>query len=121
MLKYCRYHNKLQDYAPYFDQWTDEQMCNYALTLCHMTDKMMMSFLKKLEQEFITQGGIKERMHRARTGFRNKQDERLKQLETDLPAIKHCSKPNLKQKHGKRLTTTSNSAPWLPTIGKPMK
>ncbi len=90
MLKYCRYHNKLQDYAPYFDQWTDEQMCNYALTLCHMTDKMMMSFLKKLEQEFITQGGIKERMHRARTGFRNKQDERLKQLETSLPAIKQA-------------------------------
>lgn len=90
MLKYCRYHNKLQDYAPYFDQWTDEQMCNYALTLCHMTDKMMMSFLKKLEHEFITQGGIKERMHRARTGFRNKQDERLKQLETDLPAIKQA-------------------------------
>lgn len=26
---------------------------------------MMMSFLKKLEQEFITEGGIKERMHRA--------------------------------------------------------
>ena len=59
MFKYCRYHNKLQDYAPYFDQWTDEQMCNYAITLCHFIDRMMMSFLKKLEQEFITEGGIR--------------------------------------------------------------
>ena len=81
MLNYCRYHNKLCDYENFFKQWTDEEMCNYALTLCHMIDKMMMSFLKKLEQEFITQGGIRERMHRARTGYRNQQDERLKELE----------------------------------------
>lgn len=70
MLNYCRYHNRLSDYEPFFAQWTDEQMCNYAITLCHFIDRMMMSFLKKLEQEFITEGGIKERMHRARTGYR---------------------------------------------------
>lgn len=62
-------------------------MCNYALTLCHMIDKMMMSFLKKLEQEFITQGGIRERMHRARTGYRSQQDERLKKLEELVPKL----------------------------------
>ena len=39
----------------------------------------MMSFLEKLEKEFITEGGIKERMYRARTGHLNKQDERIKQ------------------------------------------
>lgn len=47
-----------------------------------------MSFLKKLEQEFITEGGIKERMHRARTGYRQQQDQRLKQLEAELPRLK---------------------------------
>lgn len=47
-----------------------------------------MSFLKKLEQEFITEGGIKERMHRAHTGYRQQQDERLKQLEAELPRLK---------------------------------
>ena len=62
-------------------------MCNYALTLCHMIDKMMMSFLKKLEQEFITQGCIRERMHRARTGYRSQQDERLKELEELVPKL----------------------------------
>lgn len=87
MLNYCRYHNKLCDYEIFFKQWTDEEMCNYALTLCHMIDKMMMSFLKKLEQEFITQGGIRERMHRARTGYRNQQDERLKELEELVPQL----------------------------------
>ena len=87
MLNYCRYHNKLCDYENFFKQWTDEEMCNYALTLCHMIDKMMMSFLKKLEQEFITQGGIRERMHRARTGYRSQQDERLKELEELVPKL----------------------------------
>lgn len=87
MLSYCRFHNKLPDYEGFFMVWSDEQMCNYALTLCHMVDKMMISFLKKLEQEFVREGGIRERMHRARTGYRNGQDARLRELEEKLPLL----------------------------------
>lgn len=87
MLAYCRTHNKLEEYEPFFQQWSDEELCNYGLTLCHMIDKMMMSFMEKLEHEFITEGGIKERMHRARTGYRQQQDERLKQLEAEHPQL----------------------------------
>ena len=83
MLSYCRYHNKLEDYEPFFSKWSDEEMCNCAITLCHMVDKMLMSFLAKLDREFVTEGGIKERMYKARTGYRQKQDERLKQLEEE--------------------------------------
>lgn len=87
MLTYCRYHNKLEDYESFFFKWTDEEMCNCAITLCHMVDKMLMSFLAKLDREFITEGGIKERMYKARTGYRQKQDERLKQLEEENPRL----------------------------------
>lgn len=83
MLSYCRYHNKLEDYEPFFSKWSDEEMCNCAITLCHMVDKMLMSFLAKLDREFVKEGGIKERMYKARTGYRQKQDERLKQLEEE--------------------------------------
>ena len=79
IVNYCRYHNKLEEYDPFFESWTDEVMGNYALSLCHIIDKMLMSFLEKLEKEFINEGGIKERMYRARTGHFNKQDERIKQ------------------------------------------
>lgn len=92
MVDYCRWHNKLIDYEPYFLQWTDELMCNYAITLCHFIDKMMMSFLKTLEQEFIKEGGIKERMHKARTGYRQQQDARLKQLEAECPKLEQALK-----------------------------
>ena len=87
MLSYCRYHNKLEDYEPFFSKWSDEEMCNCAITLCHMVDKMLMSFLAKLDMEFVTEGGIKERMYKARTGYRQKQDERLKQLEEENPRL----------------------------------
>ena len=84
MLKYCRSHNLLADYEPYFQRWTDEEMCNCALTLCHMIDRMMMTFLKRLEHEFITEGGIKERMYKARTGYRQQQDKQFKQQAEQL-------------------------------------
>lgn len=87
MLSYCRYHNKLEDYEPFFSKWSDEEMCNCAITLCHMVDKMLMSFLAKLDRQFVTEGGIKERMYKARTGYRQKQDERLKQLEEENPRL----------------------------------
>lgn len=39
--------------------------------------------LKYLEQEFIIEGGIKERMHAARTGYRKAVDRRLRELEEE--------------------------------------
>lgn len=87
MLEFCRYHNKLNDYEPFFQHWTDEEMCNYAVTLCHMVDKMMMTFLDKLDRDFVTNGGIRERMYKVRTGYLQQQEERLRQYENQLPQL----------------------------------
>ena len=84
IVSFCRFHNKLEDYESYFYIWSDEVMCNYALSLCHFIDKMLMSLLEKLEREFVTEGGIKERMYRARTGYRSMQDERIKQQDEQI-------------------------------------
>ena len=80
LLKYCRTHSRVADYEPFFDKWNDEELCNTALTLLHMTDKMMKTYLNGLEQQFIAQGGIKERMYAARTGYRKEADEELIRL-----------------------------------------
>lgn len=88
MLDFCRNNNKLEEYEPLFAKWDDEEMCNYGVTLCHMIDRMMIKFMEKLETEFVTEGGIKERMYKARTGYRQGQDERLKQLETENTELK---------------------------------
>ena len=55
-------------------------MANIALTLCYMTDAMLNRHLIAIEKEFVTEGGIKERMHAARTGYRKEQDQELQEL-----------------------------------------
>ena len=39
------------------------------------------TYLKYLEQEFITKGGIKERVRAVRTGYRQEVDRRLREPE----------------------------------------
>lgn len=48
---------------------------NMGITLCEMTIRMMQSHMKSLEQDFVTNGGIRERMTAARLGARASQKE----------------------------------------------
>lgn len=87
MLKFCRKHNKWEEYEPYAAKWNDEELANISLTLCHMVDRMMMTYQQNLEKEFVTQGGIRERMTAARLNYRTDQKdeiERLKHRITEL-------------------------------------
>jgi four helix bundle suffix protein len=87
MRDFCKSHNRLEDYQPYFEKWDDETMANTGLTLCHQVDTMLNRHLRTLEQEFVEQGGIKERMHAARTGYRQQQDAELQQLRLLVPQL----------------------------------
>lgn len=86
MVSFCRSHNRLEDYQPFIPRWNDEELANVALSLCHFIDKMMVSYEKYLEQAFITEGGIKERMTAARLGYRTNQREELNRLHEELAA-----------------------------------
>ena len=88
MLNYCKEHNQLEDYEPFFERWTDEEAANIAITLCRMVDKMMMTYQKKKEEEFVTQGGIRGRMTAARLGYRTNQRETIEQLTREIEALK---------------------------------
>ena len=86
--EFCHSHNDYSDYEPFVNKMSDEEMANMALTLCHQTDKMMCAYIEKLEKQFVTEGGIKERMYAARTGYRQEQDARMKALEAENAALK---------------------------------
>ena len=95
MLEYCRTHNNLSDFEPYFERWSAEEIANTAVTLCRMVDKMMMKYQKKKEEEFVTEGGIRERMTAARLGYRTNQREALdkachqiEELKKEIQALK---------------------------------
>lgn len=84
MLRFCRHNNRLEQYQTYFERWTDEEMANIALTLCHMVDRMMTTYQKQLEETFVKEGGIKERMTAARLGYRTNQHEEIERLKHEL-------------------------------------
>ena len=88
MLDFCRKHNRIEDYRHLFDQWDDETMANTAYSLCHMVDRMMTTYIRQLEERFVTEGGIRERMTAARLGYRTDQRDRLRQFEADNAALR---------------------------------
>ena len=87
MQEFTKTHNTLADYEPYFQRWSSEEMANVGLTLCYQVDAMMNKYMAGLERTFVTEGGIKERMHQARTGYRQQQNERLAELENLVPQL----------------------------------
>lgn len=88
MVRFCRDHNDLADYEHFFSRWTDEEMCNTAICLCHMIDKAMTSFVSKRDREFVEEGGIRERMTAARLDMRGTQKQVIAQLEAENTQLK---------------------------------
>uniref|UniRef100_UPI0040277E88 four helix bundle suffix domain-containing protein n=1 Tax=Prevotella sp. TaxID=59823 RepID=UPI0040277E88 len=88
VLEYTRRHNEPNDYLPFADKWSAEEFANTCLTLCYQLDAMINSYLKKLQNDFVTEGGIKERMYAARTGYRKEQDAKMKNLEAENNRLK---------------------------------
>ena len=54
----------------------DEEIANLCITLIHQAIYMLHKLLITMQQRFVTEGGIKERMFQARTNYRNNQKNR---------------------------------------------
>ena len=88
LLRFCRAHNRPEDYMPFFDKWSDEELANCANTLCHMVDRMMATHLANLTEDFRENGGIRERMTAARLGRRQTQNEEIAALKAENARLK---------------------------------
>ena len=88
MLRFCRIHNRVEEYAPLFERFSAEEFANCAITLCHMVDRMLMTYLEKLEKKFMSEGGIRERMTAARLEGRGTQQQEIERLRKELEALK---------------------------------
>ena len=60
-------------YADNIRRMTDEEIANLCLTLTHQAIYMLHKLLITMQQRFVTEGGIKERMFQARMNYRNSQ------------------------------------------------
>ena len=90
MLAFCREHNSYEHYDAHITTLDDEALANLAITLCRFTDKMITTYLQFLEKRFVTEGGIKERMHAARTGYRQQQDQRMQSMQREIEQLRHA-------------------------------
>ncbi|MBQ2225569.1 MAG: four helix bundle suffix domain-containing protein, partial [Prevotella sp.] len=68
--------------------WTDEEMANTAISLCHMVDKAMTSFIEKRDREFVEEGGVRGRMTAARLDKRGTQKQIIAAQEQEIAALK---------------------------------
>ena len=68
--KLGREHSDWEYWRPIFASRPAEVCCNLAITLIHQTRSLLDSLIKHLEADFVKHGGIRERMHAARTAAR---------------------------------------------------
>ena len=65
-------HNDSTYYREAIKERSPETIANIAITLIHQADMMLGRLLERLKQDFLTQGGIKEEMTRARLEYRKR-------------------------------------------------
>ena len=66
------HHNDTAFYMERIPLRSEEVVANIAITLIHQEDRMLKKLIEKLQTEFVENGGIKEAMYRARTGYRDR-------------------------------------------------
>lgn len=72
MREYARSEQIMKEYAVKIRLMNDEEIANLSITLIHQAMYMLYKLLVTLQNRFVTEGGIKERMYQARTSYRNK-------------------------------------------------
>ena len=71
--QYARSQQIGKDYAQVVRKMNDEEIANLCITLIHQAMYMLHKLLITMQERFVTEGGIKERMYQARVTYRNSQ------------------------------------------------
>lgn len=74
MRQYARSEQLRANYATMVQRMNDEEVANLCITLIHQANYMLHKLLTTMQDRFVTEGGIKERMFQARINYRNNQN-----------------------------------------------
>ena len=74
MRQYARSERIKKDYATTVQRMNDEEIANLCITLIHQAMYMLHKLLVTMQNRFVTEGGIKERMYQTRVNYRNSQN-----------------------------------------------
>ena len=73
-------------YREFVETRPAEVIANTAICLMHQTNYLLDQQLKTLEKEFIEQGGLRERMSKARLNYRNQRPRQYWHTHTSTPS-----------------------------------
>ena len=100
MRQYARSKQINNDYAQVVQKMNDEEIANLCITLIHQAMYMLHKLLITMQERFITEGAIKERMFQARVNYRNSQRNQSGQSNlNNLNSLNNQNPPN-NQKEG---------------------
>jgi four helix bundle suffix protein len=77
-----------EDYRAFVETRPPEVIANIAICLIHQTNYLIDQQLRRLEQDFVKEGGLRERMTRARLQYRNRTHESNESHKTYRPPPK---------------------------------
>lgn len=83
---FAREHADWPDWRPYFETRPAETLANLMLTLCHQTRYMLDKMIVAQEEDFKKHGGVRERMHAARTAVRGEEWDKVVYSRLDAAA-----------------------------------
>jgi four helix bundle suffix protein len=87
-------HVSYESFRKFVETRPAEVVANIAICLIHQANYLLDRQLKRLEQDFIKQGGLRERMTRARLQYRNRDNASPEYYDSHLPSPrKPGSKP----------------------------
>lgn len=69
--EFAKAHNDWASWQPLFETRPAETLANLMLTLCHQTRYLLDRMIARQESDFKKFGGVRERMHAARTAARS--------------------------------------------------
>ena len=69
-------HVSFEDYREFCETRPAEVVANIALCLIHQTNYLLDQQIRRLERDFVKEGGVRERMSRARQQYRKRAGER---------------------------------------------
>ena len=76
MRQYARSEQLRKDYAATIQKMNDEEIANLSITLIHQAMYMLYKLLVTMQDRFVKEGGIKERMFQSRVNYRSNQNNR---------------------------------------------
>ena len=86
---FSKAHNDWADWREIFETRPAETLANLMLTICNQTSYMLAKMIERQEADFKRFGGVRERMHAARTAARGEEFE--KGLYSHLAAAKSAA------------------------------